>query len=1391
MNRIFKLVSFTVFFTGLMQTSFSQTTVFFDNFNRTSLNSSGIYTIVAGSGTVNTVVNTAPDSCLNMLGVQSPATGIAEKHSVVGSFSFFNSAFNNTLANNTGDVTWSFNMKVGKSLSTAFTNSAGTSVQNASGVVLVSTASDLSASGSNGYVVYMRATSSGSTSTVVCLAKFTNGLNGSGTNKVSDLDTSLPLTLGTSWASIKVIYTPFNNNWTFYVKDEILLSGTPSDPSLVNAASTNLRTSPIGTVINNSSYTNVAMSNFGFMWAHTNTNNAATNARYDNFKVTVAPSVLFLNPTSLTFPSTDIGASSVIKGFTIDSALSVGSNLVITPKTNDFQLSTDSITFATGPLTVAPTSGSSVYNKRIYVKFTPVAGNYNKDTLSFSNDVKTLLLKGTLKKYYIYSPGLAQGAANLSAWRGRSDYTGAAIPHDFTSDSVTYYVWSDDYCNASWTVAGAGTKIVIGDPSKPGVFFRTRTAGKLTTVSPVVIDMPSASSGANVLYLSDTTSDNTTPRFGTLDANSEVHFRNSSSFAQSATFGKLFIDSTKNTSFSQIQTIQSVFKVDSTATATMSGCTNCYVALNSGALLVVNGTLKVYKDYGFTANNLGSPSSANKGFQFLGNENIILGSRSTIGYYRTTSNAQTIDARTDYVNLVLSGISNDKIFAAGSTLVSGNLIDSTTGGSVVSLGGDTRAKNVYLYDTLQVGSNTLTIDSAFTGNSYTSSNNVVAAQGGLYCNGSSNLVLNGTAGTIRFISGGRDIRNLSLGNNANVTLGDSLYISGGTNYGSVSVGSSATLNTSGWLTLRSNDLGTARIGTVNGSILGNATIERYLQNKKAWRLLSMPTNHDAATINQSWMEGGTSNNDPVNGYGIQITGPGGVAAGFDAVSAQPSMKYLDPSTNQWVGISTTNANFENQKAYMVFVRGNRSVTSFGQSSTSTILREQGSLKTGTVNYTNLGTGDGQYVGIGNPYASPISLSNILSTNLDKSYYLWDPALTGTSGYGAYQQFSVDGSGVVSVAPGGGSYGANKYVESGQGFLVHTSGGVGSITFNETDKVNASNLVSRQNSQIKSIRANLIKKMNGTNVLVDGVLNLYDSSYSNLIDIYDTKKILNPNENLSLSSTTNLLAIERRMNVSELDTVFFAVSNLKTADYQFEFTPEFMQGYKFEALLLDNYLRTQIPVSLVNQTIVDFSVTNDAASFASNRFMLVFKPSVSLPVRNIITKASKKQEGVLISWQVEGQEDVVMYQVEKSADGKCFSKIGELFASKSLIYSHEDPHPLSTNYYRVIAVSKSGLKQYSNVVLISMDEVKASSFSVVPNPVSRENGLHIECKNVPVGLYQISIQDFAAKKLGSSSIKVMSNTKKIDLPIASNIPSGAYLLNINGENFNNSFTIIIQ
>ena len=630
-----------------------------------------------------------------------------------------------------------------------------------------------------------------------------------------------------------------------------------------------------------------------------------------------------------------------------------------------------------------------------------------------------------------------------------------------------------------------------------------------------------------------------------------------------------------------------------------------------------------------------------------------------------------------------------------------------------------------------------------------------------------------------------NVKNLVISNSSagGVTLDGPLDIYGSLTY----TGTGKKLFTNDNLTLKSNAAATAYVGNMTGNtISGKVTVERYISAQRGWKFLSVPTN-TSQTIQQTWQEGATSAaSNPVAGFGTQITGAAGTAAGFDAYSPSPAMKTYNAATGTWVGVPSTNTTYiKATDGYMVFIRGDRSVSSPFLPPTTTVLRTKGDLYVGDLPAINVAAG--KFAAIGNPYASAIDMRNISKTGIKDFFYVWDPQLAGTYGYGGYQTFSDNGAGDYVVTPGGGSYGSagsiSNYIQSGQAFFVQGTSSGGSLTFQEADKATGSSLVfTPATVPLPQLRVTLytVKADNSTE-LADGFLVNFGDNYSAAIDDMDAIKSSNSSENLSVKRGNSLLVIERRPTITSKDTVVFNLANVGVKKYRFEIDGQQLYQPGLTAYLIDNYLHTSTPLTIEGTTTVDFNIVNIAGSYAANRFQIVFsQPLAVLPVTFTSVKAYNQDSNILVKWQVENESNLKQYEVQKSADGSTFNSLHitqPANSSAATTYNFTDEHPLKGyNYYRIKSTDFNGKIAYSEVVTVAVTSPATPHISIFPNPIV-SNIIHLRMNNELQGRYQITIIDQVGQKVLQETIDHREGANVENITLGGNISHGPYNLKV--------------
>ncbi|MGN6532940.1 MAG: T9SS type A sorting domain-containing protein, partial [Ginsengibacter sp.] len=656
------------------------------------------------------------------------------------------------------------------------------------------------------------------------------------------------------------------------------------------------------------------------------------------------------------------------------------------------------------------------------------------------------------------------------------------------------------------------------------------------------------------------------------------------------------------------------------------------------------------------------------------------------------------------------------------------------------------------------------------------SGSIDVTQGSLEMNGSSAQTIAGSM----FLN--KMIKNLIVSNTSASGLSvssaanDTLKISGTLSFGAAS----SKLYTGNNVTLVSNKSGTANVGVVGSgnSITGNVTVERFInsgtglgQHAKSWQFLTTPTS--GQTVKQSWMENGSA---PSN-YGTQITGAGGLAGGFDLYSATPSMKYYNPQTDAWVGITNTNNAIYGQNGYMVFVRGDRTVTAFNQPANITNLRSTGTLLTGTL--PPITVTPGQFQSVGNPYASAVDFTLITKdAGIDNQFYVWDPYLYGAYGLGGYQTLSS--ANAWKPVPGGTpSYPSGipcSVIQSGQAFFVHSTQSMNAqmmnafviqsngVTFTENCKAGASKTLNfaRQAATLsgdspQSLSVSLFTGAGESGIMADGNTVVFNSGYSENIDGNDAIKILNAGENFGIKRLGKTLAIEARPFINTTDTIFYNMSNMAQRTYQLRFEPQNMQTSGFQAFLIDKFLNASTPVSLADSSFINVTITSNAASSAADRFKVVFRQMSALPVTFVSIKATQKDKVVMVEWNVENESGMQQYEVEKSSDGNVFFQTGIVTALNkgAASYFWTDSKPFEgNNFYRVKSVSKDGKINYTKVVKVLIEKITAT-LSVYPNPIT-DGAIHLQMANQKAGVYRIKLMNSLGQVITGSKITHAEN-----------------------------------
>jgi hypothetical protein len=624
--------------------------------------------------------------------------------------------------------------------------------------------------------------------------------------------------------------------------------------------------------------------------------------------------------------------------------------------------------------------------------------------------------------------------------------------------------------------------------------------------------------------------------------------------------------------------------------------------------------------------------------------------------------------------------------------------------------------------------------------------------------------------------------------------------------------------------VKSTAAGTGAIGTISGSLIGatDVTVERYFPARRAWRLVSAPPLSGSQTLKEAWCNNRTIS-DPSQaaaeppGIGTLITGQG-------YTNPQPEYDYIGwalmssirryqatATGGGWPATvantpsrSTTLSAAQTERAYLLFVRGDRTVTT-GAPNTTTLF-PRGTLRIGTQSNFVFGSATNKYTPIGNPYASTIDFESVMNNAGNSSIanpdrmWIWNPTVAPFGGYNlakkvAGQWYLIPSN--FDTDPGTANANA-RYIQSGQGFMIEPTAAGGLLSIMESNKANPSGTLPTvfDHMGMGQVFANLYYDLSSGLSLSDGVLAVFgDGNSLGTGDENDVSKAMNMYENFGLIRNGTQLTMEAHPSISADDTLYFDMSGTSARAYALRFMPVDMPP-GMTAKLIDNFTGKEEMVSMGDsaKTTYKFSVTSDPASAAADRFRLVFKAGQILPISLSSAKAYQVSQNIQVDWQMTNESNMRSYEVEKSANGRTFGKLGTVTAqnSNSANYQWLDINPVAgSNFYRIKAIATDGSVSYSQVLLVKIGEKANSGFSIYPNPV-KGRSLGIQLTNLAKGSYTMSMFNQQGQLISSRKLTHLGGSASEEIHFEKVLPAGLYKVGLsNSKGFIEYQTVIIQ
>ncbi len=166
----------------------------------------------------------------------------------------------------------------------------------------------------------------------------------------------------------------------------------------------------------------------------------------------------------------------------------------------------------------------------------------------------------------------------------------------------------------------------------------------------------------------------------------------------------------------------------------------------------------------------------------------------------------------------------------------------------------------------------------------------------------------------------------------------------------------------------------------------------------------------------------------------------------------------------------------------------------------------------------------------------------------------------------------------------------------------------------------------------------------------------------------------------------------------------------------------------------------------------------------------------LPLSLLSFTATQQQSTNLLQWKTTNEINVDRFDIQRSANGKDFTTIGNVRAGLNNYYFTDEQPIANTNYYRLKMIDKDGRYSFSPVRMVSVSNDVV--FSIYPNPASDK--LHVQIISKKKSLAQIEVLTLDGKIISTTNWDINEGTSIKTLSTAA-LHSGSYLLKITTNN----------
>jgi hypothetical protein len=210
-----------------------------------------------------------------------------------------------------------------------------------------------------------------------------------------------------------------------------------------------------------------------------------------------------------------------------------------------------------------------------------------------------------------------------------------------------------------------------------------------------------------------------------------------------------------------------------------------------------------------------------------------------------------------------------------------------------------------------------------------------------------------------------------------------------------------------------------------------------------------------------------------------------------------------------------------------------------------------------------------------------------------------------------------------------------------------------------------------------------------------------------------------------------------------------------------------------------------------------STTSSPSAFTSFSTFTLASLAVgwnSLPIELLSFSAVPNNDRVDIKWSTATETNNDHFTIEKSKDGKIFTKLidvkgaGNSTSLKEYFDIDQEPY-IGTSYYRLKQTDKNGAYKYFYMVPVTFNGNK--NITLFPNPIGKGEPINIKVTGYPNQEVLVVLRDMSGEEFSSKVLLTEESNHIFSVSTLTEIPAGTYLVVASSNNKIYSYKLVVR